>query len=339
MDAYLVQSPGRRRTLCEQAANKLGLAPASIEKDFWICRTLDELFGLPAIGGSLTFKAGTSLSKGWKLIKRFSEDVNVVIARSYLGMDTTLAPEDARISGKEPGRRLGELQHRCQRLIADQLRPQLQRALHAGALESAGLRVEFDEDDAERQTLLVNYHSDLGANGYVRPTVKIELGARSDTQPVEEPLITPYLAEALPTIFPNSGLRVRTVAPTRTFWEKAMLLHEESFRAAPPKGRLSRHYYDLYFLILHGIGARAAADAALFDSIAAHRSVFFRKSEEARASLRPGSLSLLPRTEHLNVWKRDYAAMRDSMFFEEPPAFEQLLQVVGDFERAFNSKA
>ena len=131
---------------------------------------------------------------------------------------------------------------------------------------------------------------------------------------------------------------MRTVAPERTFWEKVSLLHEESYRAtdAGPKARLARHYYDLWCLLSAGIGDRARADERLFERVAAHRAVFFRKSREVQESLRRGGLRLVPTSDRRAAWKRDYDAMREAMFFDEPPTFDEVLAVVAAFEREFN---
>ena len=115
-----------------------------------------------------------------------------------------------------------------------------------------------------------------------------------------------------------------------------MLLHEETYRSNTdgPKARLARHYYDLWCLIQAGVGEKAKADTELFERVAAHRAVFFRKRKEAQDSLRPGSLRLLP--EHRDAWKQDYEAMREAMFFGDPPGFDEILRVVGEFEAKFN---
>jgi hypothetical protein len=171
--------------------------------------------------------------------------------------------------------------------------------------------------------------------------VKIELGARSDTDPCAMPEIQPYVAEALPGAVPGARFCVRAVAPERTFWEKASLLHEETFRAGGkgPAARLARHYYDLWCLIRAGVAERALADAGLFGRVAAHQRVFFRKSREAQDSLRRGALRLLPEAGQLGAWARDYEAMRESMIIGAAPTFDEILDVVAEFERRFNAGA
>ena len=331
MDAFLMLATDRRRLLCEEGQQRLGLAPVSIEKDFWVCWTLRELFALPQWGEYLTFKGGTSLSKGWRLISRFSEDIDVVIDREHLGFggDT--------LSSKRRKKLIKE----CSRRIQEELGPGLEK--HLRDVLPAGLiweLVSADEaEDPDQQTLLFQYPSVFtGDMGYVRPVVKIEMGARSETEPVEDPLIQPYLAEAFPDLMRDSAFSLKTVAPRRTFWEKAMLLHEEAFRPAdrPRKARLSRHYYDLWCLIKAGIAAQAMADIELFGRVAQHRKVFFRQSWVNYNTLLKGTLRLRPMPGQVTEWRRDYEAMRVEMFFDEPPSFDEVLAAVGKFEEEFN---
>lgn len=138
---------------------------------------------------------------------------------------------------------------------------------------------------------------------------------------------------------PGSQFSVRAVAPERTFWEKVALLHEETYRegSASPKARLARHYYDLWCLITRSAAERAVMDNGLFDRVAAHRAVFFRRSRDAQATFAPGSLRIVPAADRLAQWQRDYDAMRESMFFGEVPDFAEILAVVGRFEKDFNS--
>jgi hypothetical protein len=331
MDTFLSFTADRRRILCEEGQQRLGLAPASIEKDFWVCWTLRELFSLPEWGEQLTFKGGTSLSKGWQLISRFSEDIDVVIDREFLGFGGET------LSSKQQKRLLKE----CSRRVQEELGPAL--ALRLNEAIPAGLAWELSPADAaedpDLQTLLFQYPSVFtGSIAYLRPLVKIELGARSDTIPVEAPVIRPYLADAFPDLLRDSVFSIRTVAARRTFWEKAMLLHEETFR--PPekmrKARLSRHYYDLWCLIQKGIAAQAIADHELFDHCARHRQVFFKQSWVDYGTLHKGSLRLVPPTEQLSAWRQDYEAMREEMFFDEPPGFAEVMEVVGRFQEEFN---
>lgn len=241
MNGWFELAPKDRRLACEKAAGGLGISAVSVEKDFWVCWTLRELLTLPGWGEQLTFKGGTSLSKAWKLIDRFSEDIDLVIEREHLGFGGTTLSRN----------RVDKLKAVCSAKIDGELRP---------------------------------------------------------------------------------------AAARRTFWEKAMLLHEEYHRPVekPVKKRLSRHYYDLWCLIKKGSAAEAVKDAPLFDRIAKHRQAFFRQNWLDYKTLKKGSLLLVPPSGRLAEWRQDYQAMRGDMFFSDPPEFAAVLEVVGQFEAEFN---
>jgi hypothetical protein len=175
--------------------------------------------------------------------------------------------------------------------------------------------------------------------------VKIEVGGRSDTDPTDTPTMRAYLAETSPDLAECSPFSVRTVGPERTFWEKAMLLHEEAHRAggAGPKLRMSRHYYDLHCLIdrliKRGTAKDAVVDLKLFKAIADHRAVYFKRSKEAQATLKPGTLRLRPADGSLGLWKSDYEKMSEVMFWGDPPSFEEIIATVEEFETSFNREA
>jgi hypothetical protein len=340
VESFIRLSDDEQRLYFEQAAARLGLPAVSVEKDFWVCWTLRFLFSLPDWAAHLTFKGGTSLSKGWHLIERFSEDIDVVIDREVLGFGGVDGPEQAP-SKRQRKNRLEALKTTCEDRIRVQILPALRAALAAGlpAGRLATVEQAGQEEDPEQQTLLFAYPTALPTpTSYIRRVVKVELGARSDTEPSESPVLRPYLVDALPDVLADAAFSVRAVAPRRTFWEKAFLLHEESFRPAdkPRQRRLARHYYDLWCLIGKGVAVQAVADPGLFDRVAEHRQVFFRHTWVDYASLRPGSLRLVPVESKKLDWERDYNAMRAEMFFGEVPTFEEILRVVGDFETQFN---
>ena len=238
MNEFLEIPEDRRRLLCEQAQDRLGLPPAAIEKDFWVCWTLQRLFTLPEWDTRFTFKGGTSLSKGWGLIDRFSEDIDIVIHRAALGFGDDLAPERAP-SKKQTSRRLDELSRSATRCVQETIRPLLDEEI--ARMLPAGMPWELapDPDDPDAQTLLLTYPATFDQHlAYVRPVVKIEFGARSDTEPVETIQVQFYLAKAFPELFRESPFPVHAVSPRRTFWEKAMLLRRRP--SAQPRARERR---------------------------------------------------------------------------------------------------
>lgn len=336
---HFLQLPAiRRRLAFQQVDAEKGLQALSVEKDFWVCWILRQLFNLPGIGEHLTFKGGTSLSKAWRLIERFSEDIDLVVDKEVLGFGGSAAPDKASSSNQRK-KRLEDLMASGANWVGGTLQSALETRTR-DELGTEGWTLEVDPDIADGQCLLFHYPSVFPptAAGYIPPRVKIELGARSDDWPQEEKPIRPYVLEQFPSLDVNAVTTVRVLAAERTFWEKACLLHEETFRPSdkPRKLRMARHYYDLWCLLRAGLGERALGEKTLFARVAEHRQIFFRQSWVDYSTHRPGTFRLQPATHHLSDWKADYEAMRGPMFFGETPTFEEILEEVREFERRFN---
>jgi hypothetical protein len=331
MQSFLALPEGEQRDSYEAAVPALGLPAVSIEKDLWVTWILRELFALPDWGPQFTFKGGTSLSKCWKLIDRFSEDIDLVIDRAFLGFggDT--------LTGKEHKK----LRKACSSQVHHSLAPALRDRLGARLPKRAAWSLDLAtiDEDPEEQTLKFAYPTVFPVRaGYVNPIVRIELGARSDTEPHESPRIRPMLADAFPDLIPDSDVAVRSVAARRTFWEKALLLHEETYRPADRrrKPRLSRHYYDLHQLIERGVASQALADQGLLERVVAHRREFFDQSWMDYDTMRRGRLRVSPLPEQEPGWRSDYEAMKGEMFFGDPPSFDAVLATVRRFESEVN---
>jgi len=230
MIAFIQRTPQERLEAFLEVSRVTRLDSISVEKDFWVCWTLRELFTLPGIDEHLTFKGGTSLSKAWKLIERFSEDIDLIVDKEVLGFGGDAAPDKAP-SNKQRRVRLEALMGACREWVQGRLMPGLTERIHA-ALGDTGWKIEIDPDMPDGQCLLFHYPSvfPTSSASYVRPVVKIELGARSDDWPHEEKTILPYVIETFPAFAPGAAFEVRVLAAERTFWEKACLLHEETFR-------------------------------------------------------------------------------------------------------------
>ena len=340
MKAFIHLSEERRRLVCAQTGAQLNLFEIAVEEDFWVCWALDKLFHLPEWGKHLTFKGGTSLSKCWHLIERFSEDIDIVIGRAALGFSGEHAPEQAP-GRKQMSKRLKALKAACQRCINERIQPALIESISSDLPDSLEWSLEPDPDDPDAQTLLFLYPTAFPEQAaYLRRAVKIEMGARSDTEPVASVKITPYIGAAFPELLAKPGSNVRAIRPERTFLEKAMLLHEETFRPQARKKRrrsMARHYYDLYKMIQAGVADESVRDLGLFHRIAAHRQVFFRYTWVDYSTLNPRQLRLVPSSADLSAWQADYDGMRQEMFYGETPAFEELIKVVADFQNRLNA--
>ncbi len=330
----------RRRLVCTQAGAQLNLPEIAVEKDFWVCWTLRKLLELPEWGEYLTFKGGTSLSKCWSLIERFSEDIDIVIDRDALGFGGDNAPENAP-SKTQKEKRLKALKESGQLVIRDSIEPMLTESISSELSGDLDWALKPDPDDRDKQTLLLFYPSAFPEQeaDYLRRRVKIEMVGRSDTDPTRSIDIRPYLSDVFPNLLSEPEVRVKSVMPVRTFWEKAMLLHEETFRPKdkPRRKEVARHYYDLYRLILAGIGEEASRNLGLFERIAAHRKIYFRYTWVDYSTMNPSQLQLLPTEADRVSWQADYESMQQEMFFGEVPTFDEILSVVGEFQVRLNS--
>lgn len=339
MTTFISMTEERRNLVCTQVGAQLNLAEVAVEKDFWVCWTLNKLFQLPIWGDQLTFKGGTSLSKGWKLIERFSEDVDIVINREALGFDGNNSPEVAS-SKKQMRKRLNALRESSQKCVKEEIQPALQEAIFADLPSTLVWELLNDPADPDGQTLLFNYPTAFSAGAaYLRRAVKIEMGARSDTDPSTTITIAPFISEVFPDLFSGDKFEVRAVMPKRTFWEKAMLLHEENFRPVGSKRRkeyMARHYYDLFRLIEEGISNEAIADVELFAHVASHRIFFFRQNWVDYSTLVRGQLRLVPTVDQMPDWRTDYSNMQKEMFFGDAPDFDTVIEKVRGFQDGFN---
>ena len=198
MNQFMELPEDSRRQVFEEASARLGPPPSSMEKDYWVFLALEALFSQPALRARLTFKGGTSLSKVWKIIDRFSEDIDIVIERSSLGFSGDRDPENAPTRSAQK-RLVDELKAACAECVRNEIARVLTSHLHSAAGPAAS-DVVFDEADQDGQTLLVRYKSIVGPKlaAYVMPSVRIELGARSGNEPVSECDVKALIDEVLP---------------------------------------------------------------------------------------------------------------------------------------------
>lgn len=246
----ITASDADRRNLFLETATRLGTAVQNVEKDFWVCWVLDALFnGMTPGGPRLLFKGGTSLSKAFGLISRFSEDIDNTVFRDDLGQHAETEDLKA-LSGKQRRIRLEAIRTACQTFIQGEFMTQLRT--QATASIPQGFTLEPDPDDADGQCLLLWYPAVTPRPGeYIRSAVKIEAGAKSALDPHTAAVITPYVAADLPHL-DLRVVNVTTVQPERTFWDKILILDglrqwfERRGELRHSGQRVSRHYYDVY---------------------------------------------------------------------------------------------
>jgi hypothetical protein len=289
---------------------------------------LEALFSSDELRPFLTFKGGTSLSKVWKLVDRFSEDIDIVVDRSHLGFSGLNDPETA--PNPSARKRLVErLKSACSEYLQSTLVPIVSAFLNRQTGMS-GIELDMDPGDPDGQTILVRYPSSLENNAaaYINPGIKIELGARSGNEPVLEGTVTSLAAEAFSGIQWVRSVAVRALDPARTFLEKMFLIHEENMRpeGKPGRSRLSRHLYDLVRLNHAGIGQRALLSPDLMERVLANRKALFFYSWVDYEVMKPGTICLVPPSDKARKLRQDYQEFSRDMIYGIPPAFDQLLE-------------
>jgi hypothetical protein len=316
-----------RREVFRATAQAMRVHEAIVEKDFWVCWVLDYLFHASPWREHLVFKGGTSLSKAFGAIERFSEDIDLILDWRLLGYtdeepwaDRTAKKQD--LFGKEANQKAAEF-------LRQQIVPAATTAL-SGMLE-APIKIE-----ASGQDVFIHYPQSFSLAA-IQPQIRLEIGPMAAWIPNEDRPIRSYAAERFPALFRQPETTVRTIVAERTFWEKATILHQEAHREddklLPP--RYSRHYYDLYRLSRMPIREKALQKLDLLAEVVQFKMRFYRcpwaKYEEAK----PGSLRLLPSQHHVAELAKDYRLMQ-AMLFGEIPSFAAIMEELADLEKAIN---
>ena len=343
-DEVLRADTATRTGLYTATAQRLGTTPQNVEKDFWVCWTLDALFNGIEGGPRLLFKGGTSLSKGFGLIERFSEDIDVTVFRDDLGVPATIA-ELAALSRKKCEAALDAIKAACEAHINGPMKARLAQicadTCERTGLEAQSIRVEADARDG--QTLLLVYPSITPEDAYIAKSVKIESGAKSALDPNSLRTITPYVDADVPGIdLAVPGITV--VDAERTFWDKVVIIHglrrwyEIRGQLRGNGQRISRHYYDLFRLTRSEAGQAAMANRALGEDCVAHARMFFNRPDFDLASARAPTFALCPEGGMIDDLRQDYRAM-SAMIFGEPPPFDEVVEAIAELQNSLNAAA
>lgn len=307
------------------------------EKDVWVVRCLNALFSSP-LGKHLVFKGGTSLSKVYGAIRRFSEDVDLTYDIR------AIAPDLVKTSESNP-----VPQTRSQgKKWSDQVRERLPVWVKQEALAVINQGLENDKltakADADGDKIFVRYAPLETGNGYVSPAIMLEFGARSTGEPSELHDVVCDAAKYLETLeFPTA--RPKTMKAGRTFWEKATAIHVFCVQGKLRGERFARHWYDLVRLDDAGIADVALKDRKLAETVAEHKTWFFSEKDRAGTTIDfhkvvNGALRLVPEGETRTVLERDYQHMvEDGLLLDEPETFEALMQRCADIESRANKPA
>lgn len=329
MIAWLQLPKVRRIQILNQANNRTGIRPHALEKDWWVTLVLKAIFDTQW-AQYLVFKGGTSLTKSWKLIERFSEDIDLSIDKEFLGF-----------SGDPNKSKIERLRRRSSEFISIEFKEELQRVLLALGVSPDQFEVtaKYAGDSIrDLQVLEIQYRSVLepDPNPYLKDKVVIEVGARSLREPSSPREITSIISEVFPsTSFAAAPFLVQTVDPKRTFLEKAFLLHELFYKGEIGCDRMSRHFYDLERLMDTEHATMAMQDKELYSGIISHREIFNKVTGVDYASHQSGAVNFIPPDDLKGVWEADYKAMQENMIYGESLPFQELIERLQELQNRF----
>lgn len=308
----------RKKIIFDQVADKEGLPSAAIEKDWWVTLALRAVFNLD-FAEQIVFKGGTSLSKGWKLIDRFSEDIDLAIDRKFFNYNGDLSKSQVKA-----------LRRKSCKFISNDFSGYLKNEITDIGIKDFDLKVQtIVASDTDPVIIELHYPSLTEPSEYLVPHVLIELGSRALIEPFGLRPIQTIVAESLPGAgFSDQPKNIPIVLPKRTFLEKAFLLHEEYQRPEEKRkfDKKSRHLYDLEKLMdtVHGIDA--LLDYDLYKSIVEHRQVFSKLSGVDYATHSPDKINFIPSVEIYKLLEKDYITMKESMIYGESLQYEKLIE-------------
>lgn len=313
----------------------LGINQVAIEKDWWVTATLKALFQTD-YHESLIFKGGTSLSKGFNIIERFSEDIDLAISHSFFGIEKT---------SKNQREKLRKI---ARAYIHNTLSFQLDAKLKGMGITGYSIenvtKVQDKngkwrpiDSDKDPTVILLHYHSIVeDIITYIPPRVKIEISVLSMDEPTELRDIHSLIEESFEGEDSDSNCKVKTVVPTRTFLEKLFLLAEEFQKEKPRSVRMSRHLYDLEKLMDTKYGREALSDISLYNTIVEHRKAYYALKYVNYDHHSPKTINFIPESE-MEVWKTDYTDMQRFFIYGESLEFDTLMQRMKELQEQVRS--
>lgn len=329
---FLELSSSERRLYIEQAAIRKNVSPVIMEKDFWVCWLLNILFR-SEFAKNLVFKGGTSLSKVFGAINRFSEDIDLSLSPSFLKL-----PEVG-TTRNQVHKWMDKAEIACEVAVQTQIMPILEAEVTNVLGKSEQIRFEFLKDPNTHSPVLLFHYPSSTATGfdYIKRSVKLEFGSLTDQQPIGKHKIQPWIAEIFPKVFSEWQCEVMALEINRSFWEKATILHAEYHRPSNKTipDRFSRHYADTAMLSNHPEAIKAINQHDLRNQVVLWKSQFFGSSWANYDLAKPGTFRLIPKTERLSALRRDYQLMRD-MYLTEPFSFDDMFSILSDLEYRIN---
>ncbi len=336
MNSIARMPSNERAELFAETAERKDVSDAIIEKAFWVCWVLKQLFSIDDLSDRLLFKGGTSLSKIFHAINRFSEDIDLAVDYAALGFTGERDPRQEAISKTRRAAILNEMMMACQRYIGGEFLNVLKARCEEILVTGEAWSLDVSEQDLN--IVRFRYPTASTRLTYVSPQIVLELGTHAEFVPHDRFKIRSFAAEEFPNVVADGDVSVVALLAKRTFWEKATILHAEYYRPPekPLPDRYSRHYYDVAMLAQGLIRSEALSDTILLAQVVRHKETFYPSGWAHYDLAHPGSLRFVPREERLVALERDYRNM-GVMIFGEPPAFRSIIETLTTLEQAVNS--
>lgn len=338
MSKWVDYTDKEKSIMATSVAKDKRISQGAVEKDWWVTAILKVLFSL-STAKYMFFKGGTSLSKGWNLIDRFSEDIDIALYRDFylneLSKDCAKAGTNNQVKNLRIANRdyiLGD--------FAEELKTKLKES-GLGECKVVPITTKKDgspiDHDSDPVIIEIYYPVSVSSDTYVRPVVKVEISCLSMKEPFEVKRISSLVGEAFPEVDDETVADIPTITPTRTFLEKAFLLNEEYQRRAPRTERMSRHLYDLERLMDTHFASLALEDMPLYHEIIEHRRRFYHVGGVNYDLNRPATISFCPTGEILDKMRADYEAMMSTMIYGDKLPFETLIARLSALQSRFNN--
>lgn len=333
-EQFLRMSAAKRRDALSASSERLGRLPEILEKDIMVVWALSVIYG-SSHGAHLSFKGGTSLSKVYGVIDRFSEDVDLTYDIRHFLPEFGVTSDGIPPSKSQGRKWTEEVREKLPAWIQAELIP-----LFSAAAERDGTKIKFRLESKEK--LFLHYDTVMEGHSYVAPAVMLEFGARSTGEPIEVANVACDAAGAIDSLeFPTAC--VRAMAIGRTFWEKATAAHVYSVQESLKGDRFSRHWHDLHYIAKSDRIEGIITDRELAQKVATHKSFFFPEKDGKEGwvdytAAVSGGLRLVPVNEPLKKLAEDYARMAEAgMTSQQAPTFDTIMETCANLEKMANS--
>lgn len=326
MNKFYLKSKDDLRVLITNTARKENISEAVVEKDYWVTYFLDYLFNENKWKEYFTFKGGTSLSKCFGIIQRFSEDIDLILDWRVLGYDK-LEPWLIRSNTKQD-KFNKEINEKTERFLKEDFLTELIK-------DFSQEDFEFEIDSLDPQTILFSYPKIFDSN-YLSQTIRLEIGSLAAWTPATNISIIPIIGNAYANIF-KEKTNIRTVSVERIFWEKATILHHEANRPESSKmpHRYARHYYDMYKIANSKYKDKAIKDKELLRKVTEFKMKFYPRKWAKYEDAMDSKLRLVPDKFRFLELENDYKAMSE-MIYGEYPSFEEIIKILKELETEIN---